>query len=145
MTVRSELPEDRDNALDVERLAFQQARNGDAVEDIVEAIRAVRDEEGSFGLVAELDGVIVGHVQFSRAWIGDSHLVVLGPMGSVRITRDGASGPSSSTVVWTSHVAAGSRQSYCSETRPSIGGSALWRPRPSVFAAPRLASNPMAS
>jgi GNAT superfamily N-acetyltransferase len=25
--------------------------------------------------------VIVGDVQFSRAWIGDSHLVVLGPMG----------------------------------------------------------------
>jgi predicted N-acetyltransferase YhbS len=81
MTVRSELPEDRGNALDVERLAFLQARNGDAVEDIVEAIRAVRDEEGSFALVAERDGVIVGHVQFSRAWIGDSPLVVLGPMG----------------------------------------------------------------
>jgi hypothetical protein len=29
MSVRSELPEDRGNALDVERLAFLQARNGD--------------------------------------------------------------------------------------------------------------------
>ena len=72
MTIRPELPEDRGNALDVERLAFLQARNGDAVEDIVEAIRAVRDEEGSFALVAERDGWIVGHVQFSRAWIGDN-------------------------------------------------------------------------
>jgi predicted N-acetyltransferase YhbS len=81
MTVRSELPEDRDNALDVELLAFHQARKSDAVDDIVEAIRAVRDEEGSFALIAEHDGVIVGHVQFSRAWIGDSPLVVLGPMG----------------------------------------------------------------
>jgi hypothetical protein len=59
MTIRPELPGDRDNALDVERLAFQQARNSDAVDDIVEAIRAVRDEQGSFALVAEHDGVIV--------------------------------------------------------------------------------------
>lgn len=81
MTIRPELPGDRDNALDVEFLAFLQARNGDAVDDIVEAIRAVRDDEGSFALVAERDGWIVGHVQFSRAWIGDSPLVVLGPMG----------------------------------------------------------------
>jgi putative acetyltransferase len=81
LTVRHELPEDRDHALEVERLAFQQARDGDEADDIVEAIRAVRDEEGSFALVAEFDGAIVGHVQFSRAWIGDSPIVILGPVG----------------------------------------------------------------
>jgi predicted N-acetyltransferase YhbS len=50
-------------------------------DDIVEAIRAVRDEAGSFALVAELDEVIVGHVQFSWASVGDSPLVILGPVG----------------------------------------------------------------
>ena len=67
MTIRPELPEDREQGLEVERHAFQQARDGAPADDIVEAIRSVRDEEGSFALVAELDGLIVGHVQFSRA------------------------------------------------------------------------------
>lgn len=81
VVVRAELPVDRERGLEVERIAFQQARDGEDADDIVEAIQAVRDEAGSFALVAELDGVIVGHVQFSRAWIGESPLVILGPVG----------------------------------------------------------------
>jgi hypothetical protein len=48
VTIRSELPVDRELTLEVERLAFQQARDGNEADDIVEAIRAVRDEAGSF-------------------------------------------------------------------------------------------------
>lgn len=81
VTVRPELPVDRELALEVERLAFRHERDGEEADDIVEAIRTVRDEAGSFALVAKLDEVIVGHVQFSRAWIGDSPLVILGPVG----------------------------------------------------------------
>jgi len=81
VTIRPELPVDQELTLEVERLAFQQARDSNEADDIVEAIRAVRDEAGSFALVAELDEVIVGHVQFSRAWVGDSPLVILGPVG----------------------------------------------------------------
>ncbi len=81
MTVRPELPRDREASLEVERLAFQRARDGGEADDIVEAIRSIRDEEGSFALIAQLDGEIVGHVQFSRAWVGDDSLVVLGPVG----------------------------------------------------------------
>ena len=72
--VRPEEARDRDAALEVERLAF----GSDEEPAIVEA---VRDEEGSFALVAEEEGAIVGHVQFSRAWIGETAVVALGPVG----------------------------------------------------------------
>jgi putative acetyltransferase len=78
---RLEEPRDRDAALEVERLAF----GSDEEPGIVEA---VRDEEGSFALVAEEDGGVVGHVQFSRAWIGPTAVLALGPVG-VRPDRQG--------------------------------------------------------
>jgi putative acetyltransferase len=59
--------------LEVERAAF-----GRSVEpDIVEAIR---DEADSFALVASIGATIVGHVQLSRAWIGEEPVVALGPI-----------------------------------------------------------------
>ena len=73
-TVRPEEADDRDAAVQVERLAFGSDEEG-------EIVRAVRDEEGSFALVAEEDGAVVGHVQFSRAWIGETAVVALGPVG----------------------------------------------------------------
>ena len=81
MTVRIELTEDRESASQVESLAFQAARGGEPADDILSGIRAVRDEEGSFSLVAELEGRVVGHIQFSRAWIGEGPVLLLGPVG----------------------------------------------------------------
>jgi putative acetyltransferase len=72
--LRPEEPRDRDASVEIERLAF----GSDEEADIVEA---VRDEEGSFALVAEEDGAVVGHVQFSRAWIGETRVLALGPVG----------------------------------------------------------------
>lgn len=81
MSVRLEGPEDRAAALEVERLAF-----GSDVEPAL--IEALRDQEGSFALVAQ-DGVeIVGHVQLARAWVGESPVLSLGPIG-VRPDRQG--------------------------------------------------------
>lgn len=76
MTVRIRLeePQDRPTSVAVERAAFE----SDEEPTIVEA---VRDLEDSFALVAEEDGVLVGHVQFSRAWIGESPVLLLGPIG----------------------------------------------------------------
>jgi putative acetyltransferase len=74
--VRPEAPEDREACVEVERAAF-----GSDVEPSI--VEAVRDEEASFALVAEEDGVVVGHVQFSRAWIGDTPVLGLGPIGVV--------------------------------------------------------------
>jgi putative acetyltransferase len=72
--VRLEEPRDRASALLVERDAF-----GGSVETAI--VEAVRDEPGSFALVAEDDDAIVGHVQLSRAWVGEDPVLALGPIG----------------------------------------------------------------
>lgn len=58
----------------MERSAFESAEEA-------EIVRAVRDEPGSFALVADEDGVLVGHVQMSGAWIGRTDVLALGPIG----------------------------------------------------------------
>jgi predicted N-acetyltransferase YhbS len=65
----------------VERLAFSGAREGEPADDIVAAIESIRREPDSFALVAERDGTVMGHVQFSRAWVGEDPVVLLGPIG----------------------------------------------------------------
>ena len=79
--VRLEEQRDREASLEVERAAFGSEEEPGIVE-------ALRDEEGSFALVAEEDGAVVGHVQFSRAWVGDARVVALGPI-SVAPERQG--------------------------------------------------------
>ena len=88
--VREATPSDLDRLLLTEREAF----GGPAEAEIV---RAVQDAEGSFGLVAEDDGMVVGHVQLSRAWIGSDPVLSLGPI-SVLPARQGR-GIGSSLVV----------------------------------------------
>jgi putative acetyltransferase len=74
MIVREERPEDREPSIEIERLAFE----GPVEPAIVER---VRDLDGSFALVAEDAGEVVGHVQFSRAWVGELPVVAVGPIG----------------------------------------------------------------
>jgi putative acetyltransferase len=69
-----ETPADREATLQIERLAF--GSDGEAA-----IVEAVRDEAGSFALVAEEDGEVIGHVQFSRVRIGQDRVVALGPIG----------------------------------------------------------------
>jgi predicted N-acetyltransferase YhbS len=76
--IRVERPEDRAAALEVERRSFEP--HGSADEEIA-IVMAVRDDEGSFALVAVDGEDLVGHVQFSRGWIGDTSVVALGPIG----------------------------------------------------------------
>jgi putative acetyltransferase len=80
--VRLERPEDRPASIEVERSAFGQSLEASIVE-------AVRDEPGSFALVADDDGVVIGHVQMSRAWVGTDEVLALGPIG-VAPDRQGA-------------------------------------------------------
>jgi putative acetyltransferase len=72
--IRTEQAGDRDASLEVERLAF-----GSEEEPAI--VETIRDEPGSFALVAEDDGAIVGHVQLSRAQIGAGEVLALGPIG----------------------------------------------------------------
>jgi putative acetyltransferase len=76
--IRLEAPEDRDVALEVERRAFDATGSAELETRIV---RDVRDDDGSFALVATDGEEIVGHVQFSRGWIGGTPVVALGPIG----------------------------------------------------------------
>jgi len=71
--VRPERPEDRTASIQVEREAFGQPLEANIVE-------AVRDEPGSFALVAEDGGAVIGHVQMSRAWVGTDEVLALGPI-----------------------------------------------------------------
>ena len=73
MIVRPERPEDRTASIQVEREAFGQPLEANIVE-------AVRDEPGSFALVAEDGGAVIGHVQMSRAWVGTDEVLALGPI-----------------------------------------------------------------
>jgi putative acetyltransferase len=72
--IRLEALGDRSRSLEIERLAF----GSDEETAIVEA---VRDDEGSFALVAEADDELVGQVQLSRAWVGSDPVLALGPIG----------------------------------------------------------------
>ena len=74
MIIRFEDPSDRPASLEVERAAFERPDEANIVE-------AVRDEPGSFALVADADGEVVGHVQMSRAWVGEAAVLALGPIG----------------------------------------------------------------
>lgn len=72
--IRHELPDDRARALEIEREAF-------GGPDEAAIVEVVRDLDGSFALVAEDDGTLVGHVQLSRAWVGEAAVLSLGPIG----------------------------------------------------------------
>ena len=74
MNIRLEAAADRDSSIEVELAAFGEPEEARIAE-------VVRDEPGSFALVAEDDGEIVGHVQMSAAWIGDDEVLALGPIG----------------------------------------------------------------
>lgn len=79
--IRLEEPADRDASILVEGAAF-----GSAEEPAI--VEAVRDEPGSFALVAEDAGEVVGHVQIGRALVeaglaearsrGESAVILLG-------------------------------------------------------------------
>jgi predicted N-acetyltransferase YhbS len=85
LEIRDERPGDREASLAVERVAFD-------TDEEAAIVAAVCDEEGSFALVAEEDREIVGHAQFTRAWIGGDAVVALGPMAVVPERQGGGIG-----------------------------------------------------
>jgi putative acetyltransferase len=78
--IRLELLADHDRSLEIERLAFGELEEAAIVEQ-------VHDVDGSFALVAQDDDGIVGHVQMSRAWIGDDPVLSLGPIGVLPVCQ----------------------------------------------------------
>jgi putative acetyltransferase len=84
--VRLERPDDRTALIEIERAAF-----GTSEESVI--VERVRDEPGSFALVAETATEIVGHVQMSVARIGDADMLSLGPIAVAPAFQRGGSGP----------------------------------------------------
>ena len=90
MFVRQELPTDATAVRELHRLAFAKpatdetpARDGTKEADLVDELRAEGDLVAPLCLVAEQDGVVVGHVAVSRAKLDDepAALVAIGPIG----------------------------------------------------------------
>jgi predicted N-acetyltransferase YhbS len=124
VAIRPELARDRDASLELERAAF----DSEAEAAIVEA---VRDEPGSFALVAVDEGRVIGHVQLSRARIGAQEALALGPIG-VRPDRQGAG--IGSLLVSAALDAAGAR----GEVAVILLGDPGWYPRFGFRAASEL-------
>lgn len=80
MTIRPETPRDRDAIRVVNEAAFQQTEEA----DLVDRLRT----DGAFllSLVADLDAFVIGHILFTRMWIGDTPAVALAPV-SVQPSR----------------------------------------------------------
>jgi len=89
MLIRRELPTDADAIRAVHLAAFAKpatedapARQGALEAGLVDALRADGDLVPECCLVAEVDGVVAGHVAVSRATVdGEPGVVALGPIG----------------------------------------------------------------
>jgi putative acetyltransferase len=90
MLIRREQPSDVEAVRELHRLAFAKratdeapARDGSVEADLVDELRDDGDLVAPLCLVAEQDGVVVGHVAVSRAKLDDkpAALVAIGPIG----------------------------------------------------------------
>lgn len=92
LAIRPERPPDRDGIRTVLESAFGQPHESRLVE-------ALRDDPRCVSLVAELDGVVVGHAFFTPVTVGTFRAMALGPVAVVpdrqregigtRLVRDG--------------------------------------------------------
>ncbi|TCC37600.1 GNAT family N-acetyltransferase [Kribbella speibonae] len=83
MDLREERPSDRQAVRDTHLQAF--GDHGPVVADLVDSLRDTIAPDGGLSLVAEQDGLVVGHVMFTRSLLdADRRLVdvqVLSPLG----------------------------------------------------------------
>ena len=82
MLIRRETLDDAAGVFRVQNEAFTHEAGEVAAEaTLVEELRAAGDSIGRLSLVAEVDGVLAGHVLGSRARIGELASLGLGPLG----------------------------------------------------------------
>ncbi len=81
MTIRPETPQDYNQIYKLVQAAFATAEHADGNEqDIVVALRQSQAYIPQLALVAEVDCVIVGHVLFTVAHVGDEEVLALAPL-----------------------------------------------------------------
>lgn len=84
MLIRQERTEDYKTVYALILQAFETAEHRDGNEqDLVAALRGSDAFIPSLSLVAEVDGEIVGHILFTKAWVGTKEVLALAPL-SVR-------------------------------------------------------------
>ncbi len=72
LTIRQENPVDHSRVFEVVEAAFREMKHADGDEQfLVERLRNSVDFIPELSLVAELDGLVVGHILFTRIWIFD--------------------------------------------------------------------------
>ena len=81
MLIRKERPSDYNEVYSLVKEAFRNAEHTDGKEqDLVVALRESEAFISELSLVAELDGVIVGHIMFTKAKVGKSTVLALAPL-----------------------------------------------------------------
>jgi putative acetyltransferase len=79
--VRRSTPADAAAARAIHAAAFERGEGTPGEVALVDALVADGDAIAALALVAERDGVAVGHVVCSRAWVGAVEVAALGPIG----------------------------------------------------------------
>lgn len=81
MRIRREEPGDYAAIYSLVKTAFAGAAHTDGREhELVNALRKGEAFIPELSLVAEADGRLVGHIMFTRAWVGDEAVLVLAPL-----------------------------------------------------------------
>ncbi len=81
MFIREEKPSDYQAVYSVVKEAFKDAEHSDGNEhQLVVALRESESFISELSLVAELDGIIVGHIMFTKAKVGESIVLALAPL-----------------------------------------------------------------
>lgn len=84
LTIRQEEERDFDAIRNVVKAAFAGAEHTDGDEhNLVDRLRITDEYIPELSLVAEVDGMIVGHIMFSRIYIGEVEALGLAPLAVI--------------------------------------------------------------
>lgn len=84
MLIRRENESDYEKVYDAVKASFESAEHADGNEqELVNALRNGDSYIPELSLVAEEEGNIVGHIMFTKAWVGDMPVLALAPLSVV--------------------------------------------------------------
>lgn len=81
MIIRTENPMDIETVYSIVSKAFESAEQADGNEqDLVNELRKGNSFIPQLSLIAEIDGIAVGHIMFTKATVGDAVVLALAPL-----------------------------------------------------------------